>query len=116
MEWLPVILSFFQPMLLKCFEKTSSEDPQAVLRSNYNAATGKMDPDIVEDSIPSTRRAAHKARKNASKAERKTFPRYSRQELYDITEKNLIDSMNAPPETVAAVRSAAYALPDGDDE
>jgi hypothetical protein len=115
MEWVPLILNFLQPLLLKCFDRQSTEDPQEVLRESYDPTTGKMDPAIVNDAIPQTRRAFNRARKSASREERRNAPRYSRQELYDITEKGLIESMNAPPETVASVRTAAALLRDNDD-
>lgn len=114
MEWIPLVLNFLQPLLLKCFEKTSAEDPQEFLKENYNAVSGKMNPDVVADAIPSARRAARRARLDAPHSERKNFPRYTKAELYDIAEKGLIDSMNAPPEKVAAVRAAAAAIPDID--
>lgn len=115
MEWISIILPLLQPMLLKCFEKTSMEDPQEYLRSNYNASTGKLDRDVVLDAIPATRRAIRKAHRNASRAERKNFVRLSKSELYEITEKSLIESMNAPPEAVAACREVAAGMPDDDD-
>lgn len=115
MEWVPLILNFLQPLLLKCFDRQSTEDPQEVLRESYDPVTGKMDPDLVNDCIPQTRRAVNRARKNASREERRSAPRYSRAELYEITEKGLIDSMNAPPEKVAQVRSVAATLRDDED-
>ena len=114
MEWLTIITTFLQPIILKCFEKTSAEDPQEFLRSNYNAATGRMNPEVVEDAIPATRRAVRRAHRSLSREDRKKFPRYTREELYDVAEKSLIDSMNAPQERVAAVRSEAAGLPDED--
>jgi hypothetical protein len=115
MEWIPLILNFLQPLLLKCFDRQSTEDPQAVLRESYDSATGRMDPDLLNDCIPQTRRAFNRARRTAPREERRNAPRYSREELYDITEKGLIDSMNAPPEKVAQVRSLAATLRDDED-
>jgi hypothetical protein len=114
MEWLTLVLGFLQPILLKCWDKTSSEDPQEYLRANFNSATGKMSREVVEDSIPSTRRAVRKARQESPRVERKNFPKYSREELYDLAEKGLIESMNAPPEVVAKARAVATGLPDED--
>lgn len=114
-EWLAPILSFLQPLLLKCFDRQSTEDPQEVLREAFDPTTGKMDPDLVNDCIPQTRRAYAKARKHASREDRRNAPRYSREDFYDITEKSLIESMNAPPEKVAQVRSVAATLRDSDD-
>lgn len=115
MEWLPSILSFLQPLLLKCFDRQSTEDPQAVLREAYDPVSGKMDPDLVNDCIPQTRRAFSKARKSATREQRRNAPKYDRAGLYDMTEKALIDSMNAPPEAVAQVRSVAGTLRDDED-
>jgi hypothetical protein len=116
MEWVTIIGGLLLPMLAKCWNKTSVEDPQTVLKANYDPSTGKMDSDIVNDAIPATRRAVRKARKNADPSDRREFPRYTRHELYYIAEKNLIDAMNAPPEKVEQVMAAAAALPDEDDE
>lgn len=115
MEWFTLIASFLQPLLLKCFEKTSAEDPQQVLREAYDPVTGKMDPEIVNDAIPNTRRAAAKARRSAPRSQRKNFPRLSKAELYDYAERTLIDAMNATPEKVQAVRGVAASMTDDDD-
>lgn len=115
MEFLPLILNFLQPFLLKCFEKTSTEDPQEFLRSNYDAASGKFDRDVVIDSIPQTRRAVRKARQRLNRDERREFPKYSKAELYELTEKGLLESMNAPPSAVSSIRAMAAGLPDDDD-
>lgn len=114
MEWLSLILTFLQPLWSKCHDKTSSEDPQQMLRENYDAQTGRMDPDLVNAAIPKTRRAIHKARANASKEDRKSFPKYTREEIYRIAEQGLIESMNASPERVTAIRKAADLLVDED--
>lgn len=116
MEWLALVERLFGPLLLKCFEKTSAEDPQDFLRSQYNAHTGTMDRDVVQDSIPQMRRALRRARRDADRDERRNFPRLSKSELYDLTEQELIKAMNAPPETVASARAVASGLPDEDDE
>ncbi len=116
MEWLVIIQSFLQPLLLKCFEKTSTENPQEVLRRNFDPITGHMDSDLVEDAIPAARRAVQRARKSLSREERKNFPKYSRDQLYEIAEKILIDSMNASPEAVTQCRSVAASLRDSDDD
>lgn len=115
MEWITIITTFLQPILLKCFDRQSTEDPQEVLREAYDTVSGKMDSDVVNDAIPQTRRAVNKARRSRSKAERKEMPRYNREQLYEMTEKILIDSMNAPPEAVAQVRSVAATLRDDED-
>ena len=114
MEWLPIILSFLQPFLAKCFAQQSTESPKEYLTSLYNASNGKMDSDLVIDAMSQTRRAIRKARRNASREDRRNFPRYSRDEIYDITERQLIEAMNAPPEQLAAVFASAAALSDDD--
>lgn len=115
MDFTALIISLLQPLLLKCWDKTSTEDPQEFLRSNYDATTGKFDRDVVEDSIPQTRRAVRKARQRLNRDERRQFPRYGRAELYELAERNLLESMNAPPSAVGAVRALAERLPDDDD-
>jgi hypothetical protein len=116
MEWAILIQSFLQPLLLKCFDRTSTENPQDVLRRNYDPITGHMDSDLVEDAIPAARRAVHRARKSLSREERKTFPKLSYNQLYELAEKNLIDAMNASPEAVTQCRSVAASLRDSDDD
>lgn len=115
MDWAALVIPILQAFLVKCWDKTSSEDPQEYLRSNYDAASGKFDRDVVVDSIPQTRRAVRKARQKLNRDERREFPKYSRAELYELTEKGLIESMNAPPEAVGSVRAMAAGLPDDDD-
>jgi len=115
MEWVTIITTFLQPILLKCFDRHSTEDPQEVLREAYDPATGKMDPAMVWNVVPHTRRAYQKARNSKSKAERQAAPRYSKQDFYEITEKALIDSMNSPPEMVGQVREVAKQIRDDED-
>ena len=116
MEWLTALLAFFQPIALKCFEKSSSEDPQQVLREAFNPVTGRMDPDLVEDAVPAARRAAIHARRSLSKEERKRAPRMNRAELRDFAEQGLIKSMNASPDEVQQCRAVAATLPDSDSD
>ena len=114
MEWIPLVLNFLQPLLLKCFEKTSSEDPQEFLRESYNPVTGKMDPDVVRDAMPETRRALRRARREAPASKKSEFPKLDRDGLYDLAEKGLIDAMNADPVKVTTIRAAASAIRDND--
>lgn len=114
-DWLSLIAAVLQPMFLKCHSQTSVEDPQTVLRSAYDPSSGKMDPELVNDAIPTTRRAIRRARRSASPEDRKNFPRYSRAELYDIAESNLIQAMNATPERIEEISKIAAALPDDDE-
>lgn len=112
MEWLTLVLSFVQPLLLKCFEQNFSEDPQAFLKQNYDPVNGMFYPDVVHDSIPAVRRGVIRARRSLRKAERAKAPQYSKADLYQLTEQALTDAMNATPEKVGAVRATAEALED----
>lgn len=115
MDWIAAIRAFLEPILLRCLEKTSTEDPQQILRDAYDPVSGKMDPDIVNEALPAARKAVRKAQRSASREDRRNCPRYSRAELYQITEQNLIESMHATPEHVANVRAVAATMGDSDD-
>jgi hypothetical protein len=114
MDWISIIKGILGPIIAKCWEQTSAEDPQVVLRSSYNATTGRMDPDLVYEAVPAVRRAAMQARRQATRKERKEFPRLSNNDLYQIAEEKLIEAMNASPEQVLAVFSAAESLTEED--
>lgn len=114
MDWAAVIISFLQPLALKCWEQISTEDPQAFLKANYDTMTGRMDPDVVDDAIPVTRRAVIRARKSASRSERKSFPRLSRQDLYNLAEQGLVKAMNASTPEVESARLMAAEMSDED--
>jgi hypothetical protein len=109
-----LILGLLGPLLAKCLDKVSSEPPKEYLAPHYNESTGRMDPDIVREAIPQTRRAVLKARRQSSREERRSMKRYSYDDLYKLAEKKLIEAMNATPDEVAAVYAAAKALPDED--
>lgn len=113
MDWLSLISSFLVPMFAQCLSRVSSETPAEYLKPHYDPVTGKMDPDLVTDAMPATMRAIRKAYRNTPKKERGSFPRYSRDEIYVITENKLIEAMNAPDEVVAAAMASAATL--GDD-
>lgn len=113
MEWFVIISSLLGPLLAKCQQATSSEDPQEMLRESYNETTGRMDESIVRSAVPATRQAIRKAWRNATKEERKTFPRYSRSEVYEIAEAKLIEAMNADPATLQAAFETAAAMDEG---
>ena len=110
MEFLPLILPFLDKFLTMCLDKVSSESPQEYLADHYNALTGKMDSGIVRDAMPQTRRAALKARQGATKEQRKNWPRYSKEEIYAITEKRLIEAATATPEQMSAAMSACASI------
>jgi hypothetical protein len=114
MDWMLIISGLLTPLLAKSFNQVSSEEPSDYLKPHYNAATGKMDPEIVRAAMPKTRQAILKARRQASHAERKTMPRFGRDDIYALAESKLIEAMNADSETVAKAYAAATEL--GDDE
>jgi hypothetical protein len=116
MEWFTIISGLLLPMLAKCQSKTSTEDPQHLLRSKVNAETGRLDREVVRSAIPTTRRAVRKAWQQTPRDQRSDFPRYSRTEMYDLAEKTLVEAMNAPSEKVVEVMAAAASLPDENDE
>ena len=114
MEWATIILGLLGPFLAKCHSQSeqAADDPKEFLKSKYDDSTGKMDQSLVRQSMPSTRKAINKAKKQASREERKTFPRYSRDEIYEMTEKKLVEAMDAPPEQVASAFASAATLTD----
>jgi len=112
-DWMSLISGFLIPMFAQCLNRVSSETPEEYLRPHYDPITGKMDPELVTDAMSRTKRAIRKAYNNTPKKERGAFPRYSRDEVYAITEAKLIEAMNAPPEAVAAAMASAATL--GDD-
>jgi hypothetical protein len=114
MEWATIILGLLGPFLAKCHSQSekAAQDPKEYLKENYDESTGKMDESLVRRSMASTRKAIKKAKKGASREERKTFPHYSRDEIYQMTEKKLVEAMNAPPEQVASAFAVAATLTD----
>lgn len=114
MDWINIIGGILGPIVAKCFEKTSSEDAQTVLREAFNPITGRMDPDLVRDCIPATRKAANKAYRLALRSDRKKFPRLSYDDLYAIAEAELIKAMRLHPEKLQAIFAAGAILGDDD--
>ena len=116
MEWVTLITGLLLPLLQRCREKQgATEDPQEYLRANYDESTGKFNPDVVNATVPQTRRAIKKAFRQTPKDQRGKFPRYRRDEVYDIAEKGLLKAMNATPDEAAQVMAAAAELPDNDE-
>ena len=113
MEWLPIIFKFLDVFLAQCQNAVSTETPQEYVRAHYNASTGTLDRGIVLDAMVETRRAIRKARMELSPADRHRFPRYSREDVYRITEDRLMDVMNATDDQVIEARALAAAM--GDD-
>ena len=115
MDWITIIGGFLQVFLAKCYaQQETGENPKEFLRRHYDASTGKIDPSIVHQSMPATRRAEAKARRDLSHAERKLTPKLTNAELYDLAEKKLIEGMNADESTLIGVFSSAAALRDED--
>jgi hypothetical protein len=110
MGWEALIISLLQPMLLKCLENFSAEEPQDYLKGCCDVY-GNLYPDVVQDAMPQTRRAVRRAWLS-NKEDRPTepFPRLSRHELYRLTEQTLLNAMNATPEELQAIRGAAENL------
>jgi hypothetical protein len=112
MDWIGLISGLLGPLLAKCFKQTSSEDPIAYLRSEYNAAPGRMNPDVCEDCIPAVRRAAIQARRQMKPRDRRNAKPLSRQDMYDIAEAKLLEAIKADPAAVAAVMQRADSIED----
>lgn len=116
MEWFTLITGLLLPFLQKCQEKQgATQDPQEYLRANYDEATETFNRDVVKAAIPETKRAIIKAKREASREDRKTFPRYKKADIYELTEKALLKAMNATKEEAAQVMAAAAALPDDEE-
>lgn len=75
-----------------------------------------MDASLVRHSIGATARAVREARRSLkTREEKKAFPRYSREDLFDMTERRLIEAMDATPTELKAAFKAAAQLPDEDE-
>ena len=114
MDWAAIIGGIVGALIAQCFSRFSTEDPQEYLRANYDAATGKLDSSVVRDAMNQTRKAIRKAHRQASRQDRKTMPRYSNQDIYDLTEQNLLKAMNAPKSEIVAVFATAASLGEDD--
>lgn len=115
MDWTALIIKYLDPILAKCLSQFSSETPQEYLRANYNAESNTMDPSVVRDAIPATMKAIRKARRALHPRNRRDFPVYSREDVRAMTEKRLIDAMDASEAQVSAVQTAAATLVDDDE-
>lgn len=108
MGWELIIGKILESLLAKCFEQLSGGSPKAYLLSHYDAETGKMDSDFVEDNMRQTYRAIRKAHNKSRGDERRNFPRYTDDEVYAMTEKKLLEGVNAPEaQLLAAVSGVA---------
>lgn len=114
MEWITLITGILGPMLLKCMQKTSTEDPRAFLKSHYDATTDSFSGGVVEDALPQTYRATRIARRRTPPKDRKNFPRYSNDDIVKMTKDHLKDSMNATDTQLATCQAVADQLPEDD--
>lgn len=116
MDWLAIVFKFLDPLLAKCFSQVSSEDPKEYLKAHYNESTNRMDASLVRHSMGATARAVREARRSLkTREEKRDFPRYSREELFAMTERRLIEAMNATPTQLKAAFKMAAQLPDEDE-
>lgn len=114
MEWITLITTLLGPLLMKCFQGSSNEDPREFLKAHYNPDTDEFSGNIVEDALPQTYRAIRKARRQTPHKERKNFPKYSREEVIQMTKDHLKDSMKASDEKLRACKVEADSLEDED--
>ncbi len=113
MDWTILIFSILDPLLARCLDQVSSEDPQEYLRAHYNAESRQMDPSVVGDAMRQTYRAIRKAKQSCdSRTERRNFPRYGRHDVYALTERRLIEAMNASEDEVGAAVLAGRSIQD----
>lgn len=113
MEWVTIISTLLLPILAKCWGDEEGTDGQEFLKANYNTTTGRMNPNVVNRALPATRRAMHKAKMQCKdRRERRNFPAYTKAQIYELAEKNLIDAMNANEDKAIAVYAEADRLGD----
>lgn len=118
MDWISLIGTILGPALIKCLQGTSTEHPGDYVRAHYvpaDEAAGTPEQftgGIVEDALPATMRAIRKAHRQAPPRERKTMPKFSREEVIEITKNKLREAMTASPAKMKAAIAAAKALPD----
>lgn len=113
MSWDLIIIPIVQVLLAKCFQQINPQQtPQQYLRSKYDSDTHTFDSKVLRDATRQVRRAALKAKKQASKAERKTFPKYSQLDYQNMAYEQLVKAMKAEPHVIASVMSIARAFPD----
>lgn len=118
MEWITRIFGLIGPFLAECQKKNNPTqtpaEAQADLRAQYNAMTGRMNPRLVRQVVPQVRRAENKARRNGTKQERKDNPRLTKDQLYDMADKSLIQAMAADKAQLRVAYAAAAKLGDDD--
>ena len=115
MDFFSIISGLLLPLLAKCFQGVSSDDPRQYLRDHYDSSSDSFDSGLVADCMPQTYRAIRKARRQCNHKDRKNFPQYSRDQVYKMTEESLRDAMKADDAAVAAVMAAAGQLSGVDD-
>ena len=118
MAWITTILGLLGPFLAQCQQRNNpqqtTEEAQAELRKKYDAETGAFDRPTVRAVIPQVRRAEKKARREATRQERRDTPRLSTTQAYELAETKLKEAMNADQPTLAAAYTAAANLGEDD--
>lgn len=119
MDWAliigPLISGLLAKIFSQCDESVSSQDPVEYLVANYDRSTGEFSRPVMQAAIRQTRKAINHAKKNASRQDRKSFPKYSRDNISDIAYDKLYEAMTASATEVRAAFTMAAMLSDGDD-
>ena len=117
MDWGILIGPILNMVLAQCLKKTApSTDVKTYLRARYNATTKTFDEPLVKSTMKQVRKAINHAKRQVSKAERKTCPNYQPSEIRQMAIDKLTAAMKAPDAVVAGVMAAAatFAEIDGD--
>ena len=113
-----IISTLVNAYLARCQQKNSPEQTpaqaRAALQAKYNPQTETMDSALVRQVMPQVRAAEKKARREATKEDRKNNPRMTREACYAMAEQKLIEAMNADNPAVKAAFKAAASLGDDD--
>lgn len=115
MGTIALIFDILGPLLAKCHSQVSAEDPREYLKAHHDPQMDTFDDGIVRDAMPQTYRAIRHAKRQTPRAERRDFPKYSRDDVRSMTIDKLKQSLNASDNEVAACQAAAASLPDSDE-
>ena len=108
MDWSLIIGPILNLLLAKCFKSQGEQgDPQQYLKARYNPSTRSFDDATVNAAMRQTRKAIAHAKRDATKAERKTFPRYTPEQVKTMTVDRLRAAMNAPVPVVRSTMAMA---------
>ena len=111
MEWLPIITTILGPLLAKCWGE-QTERPQDFLARHYDSQRQRMEPVIVRRAMPQTRKAIAQAKRQMTRQQRKDMQKLSANDIYAITEQQLVAAMHADDSEVLGVFAVAAALKD----